>query len=102
MFDDINKIVLTGRLTHPPRTGMGKIKYAFYSIAVNKQYKDHKKTTYVNVAAFGNNADYVEHNLNKGNKVKIVGELSTDSNGELMVVAENQELKECPKNDEPF
>lgn len=96
MFNDTNNVTLTGRLTHPPRIGQGKTKYAFYSIAINKQFGDYKKTVYVNIAAFGKEADYVEAYLDKGKKVHIIGELSTDKNGKLMVIANSQALKENP------
>ena len=57
VMNDTNQVT-TGRLTADPKIGSGKVKYAFYSIAINKQFKDFKKTTFVNIAAFGKEADY--------------------------------------------
>lgn len=95
-MNDINQVTLSGRLTADPRIGMGKVKYAFYSIAINKQFKnsDKKSTTYVNIAAFGREADYAEAYLRKGKKVHIVGELNVDKKGKLMVIANEQALKD--------
>jgi single-stranded DNA-binding protein len=93
-MNDTNQITLSGRLTADPKIGIGKVKYAFYSIAINKQFKDYKKTTYVNVAAFSKEADYAEAFLRKGKKVNIVGELDVDKQGKLMVVANEQALRE--------
>lgn len=93
-MNDTNQITLSGRLTADPKTGTGKVKYAFYSIAINKQFKDYKKTTYVNIAAFGKEADYAEAYLRKGKKVNIVGELDVDKNGKLMVIANEQAIRE--------
>lgn len=93
MFD-ANFVTLSGRLTADPKVGIGKVKYAFYSIAINKTFNNSKKVTYVNIAAFGNEADYVEAFMKKGKKVMIRGELDVDKNGKLMVVANEQSVKE--------
>lgn len=93
-MNDTNQVTLTGRLTADPKIGLGKVKYAFYSIAINKRFKDFKKTTFVNIAAFGKEADYAEAFLSKGKKVHIIGELNIDKQGKLMVVANEQALRE--------
>lgn len=94
VMNDTNQVTLTGRLTADPKIGSGKVKYAFYSIAINKRFKDFKKTTFVNIAAFGKEADYAETFLSKGKKVHIIGELNVDKQGKLMVVANEQALRE--------
>lgn len=93
-MNDTNQVTLSGRLTSDPRVGTGKVKYAFYSIAINKTFNDTKKTTFVNIAAFGQEADYTEAFLKKGKKVHITGELSVDKQGKLMVIANEQAVKE--------
>jgi len=93
-MNDTNQVTLSGRLTSDPKVGVKKVKYAFYSIAINKQFNNSKKTTYVNIAAFGKEADYVEAFLKKGKKVHVDGELSVDKQGKLMVIANEQALRE--------
>lgn len=91
---DINQVTISGRLTRDPLVGQGKVKYAFYSIAINKQFNNNKTTTFVNVAAFGYEADFAEAHLKKGKKVHITGELSVDKQGKLMVVASEQSVRD--------
>lgn len=84
-----NFMVLTGRLTKAPKVGQGKVKYAFYTLAINKK----NKTIYVPVSAFGTEADYAEANLTKGTLIQIVGEPDTDKDGKMIVIVNSQALK---------
>ena len=91
---DINQVSISGRLTKDPLVGQGKVKYAFYSIAINRYFNNSKSTTFVNVAAFGQEADYAEAYLKKGKKVHVTGQLRADKQGKLMVVANEQSVRD--------
>jgi single-strand DNA-binding protein len=74
---DFNKVVLTGRLTRDP-----EIKYLTdgkpvcnLSIAVNDDYKEKKRVSYLDVAIFGNQATSCEQYLSKGRWILVEGKL---------------------------
>jgi len=57
-----------------------------FSVAVNRQYKNHdgetvKKTTWFRVAAWGRQAENCNNYLHKGSLVLVEGELVADDNG---------------------
>lgn len=91
---DINQVTVSGRLTRDPKIGQGKVKYAFYSIAINNEFNGKKKTIFVDISAFGKEADFAEAYLKKGKKVHVTGELDFDQNKRLKITAREQSVKE--------
>ncbi len=71
---------LVGRLTADPKVfGEDKTKRAVFTVAINRGSKDNRKTSFINVIAWGKRADHVEQYATKGVQVVVVGELEEDS-----------------------
>jgi single-strand DNA-binding protein len=81
----LNRIQIIGRLGKDPvekATPKGK-KYAFFSVAVDRRWKDsdgktHKGTDWFNVEAWGRMGEICQKYLSKGRLVYLEGPLRTD------------------------
>ena len=75
----LNKSMLMGRLTKDPelrRTDSGKAVLSF-TVATDNGYGDNKKTYFINCVAWGNSAEFIERNFEKGQMIVIEGRLTT-------------------------
>jgi single-strand DNA-binding protein len=101
---NFNKVYLMGNLTRDPeiRTTPTGLKIAKFGLAVNRRYRTRddearEETTFVDLDAFGNQAEIIERYCRKGSPLFVEGRLRLDqwetSNGEkrskLGVVVEN-------------
>lgn len=107
----LNKIILMGRLTkdpelrYTPSTGNA---VARYSIAVDRNSKN-GEVDFINIVAWGKNAEFASNYLKKGNLIIIEGRLQmnkwTDNNGQTKttyeVIVEGHQFVPSgkPKND---
>lgn len=101
----LNKVMLMGNLTRDPeiRTTPGGLKIAKFGLAVNRRYRTRdsselkEETTFVDIDAFGQQAEVIEQYCRKGSPLFVEGRLRLDQwktqNGEnrskLGVVLEN-------------
>ncbi len=86
-MSDINRIVLTGRLTRPPEkvvleSGKGLLRFG---LASNRVFADREETLFIECAVFGPAADGLFTILKKGTRIGIDGRLTqrrwTDADG---------------------
>ncbi|MFO7725720.1 MAG: single-stranded DNA-binding protein [Oceanipulchritudo sp.] len=104
MAASFNKVYLMGNLTRDPevRTTPAGLKIAKFGLAVNRRYRTRdnelkEETTFVDIDAFGAQAETLERYCHKGSPLFVEGRLRLDqwqtSNGEnrskLNVVLEN-------------
>lgn len=80
----MNKVVMIGNLTKPPKTSKTSngVMYSSFSIAVNREYKDEhgeKIADFFNVIAWRGLAELANKYLDKGRKVCVVGQIQTRS-----------------------
>lgn len=78
----MNKVILMGRLTRDPSvTYNGDTATAKYSLAVDRRgAKDGQQTAdFINIVAWGKNAEFAEKYLHKGTKILIEGRIVTGS-----------------------
>lgn len=78
----MNKVILMGRLTRDPSvTYNGDTATAKYSLAVDRRgSKDGQQTAdFINIVAWGKNAEFAEKYLHKGTKILIEGHIVTGS-----------------------
>lgn len=79
----LNVVVLIGRLTKDPEVkytaGESPTAVARFSIAVNDGYGENERTSYINIVAFGKQAENCERFLSKGRQVGITGRIQTGS-----------------------
>jgi single-strand DNA-binding protein len=82
----LNKVFLIGNLTRDPelRTTPKGTAIGTFSLAVNRTYRDesgaaHDETTYVDIEAWGKQAELVSKYLTKGSPCMIEGRLRLDS-----------------------
>ena len=78
----MNKVVLTGRVTaHPKIQQAGELKIAKYSLAVDRKFKREGQPTvdFINIVAFGTQAEFAEKYLTKGMKIGVSGRIQTGS-----------------------
>lgn len=88
----MNKVILMGRLTRDPEirysNGSPPVAMASYTLAVDRAYKKEgqQNTDFINCAALGKNAEFVEKYLKKGHKMVVCGRLQVrnyeDNNGQ--------------------
>lgn len=100
----MNRVTLIGRLTKDPDVRRGAASVARYTLAVDRKYKSDGQPTadFINIVAFGKNADFVEKYLHKGTKIALTGRIQTGSytnkDGQKVfttdVVAEDHEFVE--------
>ena len=79
----VNVVVLIGRLTKDPEVkytaGENPTAVARFSIAVNDGYGENEHTSFINIVAFGKQAENCERFLSKGRQVGITGRIQTGS-----------------------
>lgn len=79
----MNKVVLVGRLTTKPElSSKDKTVYSRFSVAVNRNYKDadgNRGVDFINVIAWGKNAENITTYLDKGNLIALDGSIITGS-----------------------
>lgn len=104
----MNKWFGIGRLTKDPAVmNKAETKIARYSLAVDRRSKD-KQADFINIVAFGRNADFAELYLHKGTKIAVEGRIQTGSyknkNGDTVytfdIIADSQEFCESKKAQE--
>lgn len=86
MARDFNQTIITGRLTRDPElryTPNGQA-VASFSIAVNRSWTDGQgekkdEVQYVDIVAWGKQAEFVSQYLGKGRKILVVGRLQNRS-----------------------
>ena len=78
-----NVVVLIGRLTKDPEVkytaGEKPTAVARFSIVVNDGYGENERTSFINIVAFGKQAENCERFLSKGRQVGITGRIQTGS-----------------------
>ena len=94
-----NKVILMGNLTRDPelRYTPSNTAVCDFGIAVNRKYKDTETTCFVDITAWGKQAELISEYLTKGDPILMDGRLELDQwenkNGEkrskLKVVCEN-------------
>ena len=79
----VNVVVLIGRLTKDPEVkytaGEKPTAFARFSSAVNDGYGGNERTSFINIVAFGKQAENCERFLSKGRQVGITGRIQTGS-----------------------
>jgi len=82
---NFNKVLLMGNLTRDPdvRTTPSGMKIAKFGLAVNRRYRTRddetkEETTYVDIDAFGNQADIIDRYCRKGSPLFVEGRLRLD------------------------
>ena len=101
---NFNKVFLMGNLTRDPevRTTPSGLKIAKFGMAVNRRYRTRdeetkEETTFVDMDAFGNQAEIIERYCQKGSPLFVEGRLrldqwetkTGDKRSKLSVVVEN-------------
>ena len=112
---NFNKVLLMGNLTRDPdvRTTPSGMKIAKLGLAVNRRFRtrddeNREETTFVDIDAFGNQAELIERYCQKGTPLFIEGRLRLDqwesNTGEkrskLTVVMENFQFLGSPQSQE--
>lgn len=97
----MNKVIITGRLGADPIEHDGNTKFVIYSIANTEWTKNGEITNWIDVIAFGSQAEFAKKNLVKGQKIILEGRLNAhpyEKDGEkrksTSVVAIKQEFDE--------
>lgn len=74
----MNKVVITGRLTGTPKMQQaGDLLIAKYSLAVDR--KKRGEVDFINIVAFGKQAEFAQKYLTKGMKIGVSGRIQTGS-----------------------
>lgn len=106
----MNRTIISGRATKDPELkytqGAGKA-VATFGLAVQDRYNK-EKTDFLNIVAWGNQAEYAATKLGKGKRVLIEGRISTRSydgkDGKKVyiteIIAENLEIIDWMDDDE--
>jgi single-strand DNA-binding protein len=104
---DFNKVIIAGRLTRAPEIKYGASGSAFcaWGMAVNRYYNDNngerqQETCFIDVKAFGRQAEIVAEYVTKGNPLFVEGRLSFyqyeaesgERRNKLSVIAERVQL----------
>ena len=81
--ENMNTVTIIGRLTKDPEVkytaGEKPTAVARFSIAVNDGYGENERTSFINIVAFGKQAENCERFLSKGRQVGITGRIQTGS-----------------------
>lgn len=97
----MNLWVGMGRLTKEPELKYSQSKpdmaIARYSLAIDEGYGEKKKTTFVNITAFGKAGEFASKYFHKGQRVLVKGRLDITYDKEkdktyVSILAENQEF----------
>lgn len=106
----MNNVNLTGRLTRDVelRVNLSGSRVVNFTIAVDDYFKEDRKTYFIRVVAWNNDADFLNKYAHKGDKVAVDGRLTQrtyEYNGEnreaVEVVANHIELMTPPAKVEP-
>ena len=74
----MNKAIITGRVTAQPKMQQaGDLQIAKYSLAVER--KKRGEVDFINIVAFGKQAEFAEKYLTKGMKIGVSGRIQTGS-----------------------
>lgn len=74
----MNKVIITGRLTGTPKMQQaGDLPIAKYSLAVDR--KKRGEVDFINIVAFGKQAEFAQKYLSKGMKIGVSGRIQTGS-----------------------
>lgn len=74
----MNKAIITGRVTAQPKIQFaGDLQIAKYSLAVDR--KKRGEVDFINIVAFGKQAEFAEKYLTKGMKIGVSGRIQTGS-----------------------
>src|SRR3569623_3230291 len=83
-FSDLNQLSISGRLGREPEykvagngNPMATFSIASTQVSVDELYGVREETTWLNVVAWGDNAQLVRGRLHKGDHVTLVGKLSS-------------------------
>jgi single-strand DNA-binding protein len=77
---NINQVIIAGRLTRDPeiRHTQGGLSVCNFGIANNKKIGEKDVACFVDVSAFGKQADAIAQYLKKGNKICVIGRLELE------------------------
>jgi len=80
-MSDINAVVLMGNLVRDPemRYTAGGTAVCRLSIANNQQWKDKKKTNFIECSAFGKTAENIAKFFKKGMRIMVQGSMSQET-----------------------
>lgn len=105
---NLNKVIIAGRLTRDPemRYTQTNVPVTSFTIAVSKKANGQEQTSFIDVVAWRNTAEFVDKYFKKGQAILIIGSLSTrswkdkDGNNRKVteIVAEEVQFAE-PKRD---
>ncbi|MDN5341618.1 single-stranded DNA-binding protein [Oceanotoga sp. DSM 15011] len=72
-----NKVILVGRLTRDPdiRSTVSGSSVANFSLAVDRMTKDNDAVDFINIVAFGKQAEFASNYLSKGKLILVEGSL---------------------------
>lgn len=84
----MNKLIISGRLTATPSEVGTKreTKYCFACIA-NNDIKDHP--TFIDIVAFGKQAEFLSKYFQKGSCIEVVGGVAENKKGRLQCMADS-------------
>lgn len=80
----MNKVMLVGRLTRDPelRTSQTGMQFASFSLAINRNFRNKDgvvEADFINVVAFGKNAETIGKYVTKGQMIGVEGRIQTRS-----------------------
>jgi len=77
---NLNQVILAGRLTRDPelRHTQGGLSVCNFGVANNKKIGDKEVSCFVDVSAFGKQADAIAQYLKKGNRICVIGRLELE------------------------
>ena len=84
---NFNKVILAGNLTRDPevRYSQSGTAVAKFGMAINRKFKDQESTCFVDITAFGKQAEVLEQYVKKGSPLMVEGRLEfsqwEDKNG---------------------
>ena len=103
----MNQVNLVGNVTRDfeLKESAQQNKYALFTLAVNERYKQEDRPNFIEIVAFGHQAEILAEYGHKGKKLAISGRLSndqyTDKEGvkvsKVKVILENFEFASSPK-----
>lgn len=84
----MNKLLITGRLTATPSEvgTKGETKYCFAGIA-NNDIKEHP--TFIDIVAFGKQAEFLGKYFHKGSCIEVVGAIAENNKGRLQCLVDS-------------
>lgn len=83
--EQMNKVILMGRLTRDPEVryaqGEAAVAVARYSLAVDRRFRREGEAAadFINCVAFGKQGEFAEKYLRQGMKIAVVGRIQTGS-----------------------